>query len=204
VELDGPALLLLKRRAKGQIRQRMRALRNAIPEPARKERSRRIVERLLELPELERARTAGLYAPLLPRGEVDVSPLHAALRARGASVFYPFMGRPDADAGFAEVKEPEELAPRGHGFAEPPDGARAARPGELDVLVVPALAVSELGYRLGYGSGFYDAVLPRFCPPACSIVVAYDFQLLAELPTEEQDVPCGIVVTDARVLRPAI
>jgi len=66
---------------------------------------------------------------------------------------------------------------------------------------VPALAVASSGHRLGYGSGFYDATLPDFCPPALSIVVAYDFQLLAELPVSAHDIACDIVVTDARLLR---
>jgi 5-formyltetrahydrofolate cyclo-ligase len=39
-------------------------------------------------------------------------------------------------------------------------------------------------------------VLPRFSPPATSIVVAFDFQLVVELPVEAHDVACDLVVTD--------
>jgi 5-formyltetrahydrofolate cyclo-ligase len=65
---------------------------------------------------------------------------------------------------------------------------------------VPALAVSSAGHRLGYGVGFDDATLPDFCPPAASLIVAFDFQLLAELPTLDHDFACDLVVTDARTL----
>ncbi len=67
--------------------------------------------------------------------------------------------------------------------------------------MVPALAVTDTDHRLGYGRGFYDVTLPDFCPPALSVVVAFDFQLLAELPVLEHDVACEVVVTDARVIR---
>jgi len=67
-------------------------------------------------------------------------------------------------------------------------------------VLVPALALDSRGHRLGYGAGYYDRTLPRFCPPAVSIGVAYDFQLLVELPVTEGDVPCDWIVTDTRAL----
>jgi 5-formyltetrahydrofolate cyclo-ligase len=102
--------------------------------------------------------------------------------------------------GFAETRDPAELAERGRKFLEPPpDAPRAAR-GELDLVMVPALAVTDGGHRLGYGVGFYDATLPDFCPPARSLLVAFEFQLLAELPVFEHDVACDLVVTDGRTI----
>ena len=71
---------------------------------------------------------------------------------------------------------------------------------KVDLIVVPALAVAPTGHRLGYGGGFYDVMLPDFCPPATAVVVAFDFQLVAELPAEPHDVACALVVTDARTL----
>ena len=52
-----------------------------------------------------------------------------------------------------------------------------------DVVVVPALAVAADGHRVGYGIGFYDATLPDVCPPAAAVMVAFGFQLLAEVPS---------------------
>jgi 5-formyltetrahydrofolate cyclo-ligase len=202
VDFDPAALDALKRRAKRHLRQRMRALRGAVPPEALARRSAAVVERLSGLPEVGAARSVALFWPILGSGEVDLREMDAACRARGARVFYPRM--PDAaggSIGFARVDSASDLAEAGHGFLEPPGAAPAAVPGELDLVIVPALAVAEAGLRLGYGSGFYDAVLPLFCPPAVSIVVAFEFQLLAELPTTEGDVACAVVVTDARTLR---
>jgi 5-formyltetrahydrofolate cyclo-ligase len=68
----------------------------------------------------------------------------------------------------------------------------------VDLVLVPALAVAPSGHRLGYGAGFYDSLLPDVCPPAKALAVAYDFQLLVEVPTLPHDVPCDFIVTDAR------
>ena len=46
--------------------------------------------------------------------------------------------------------------------------------------------------------------LPDLAPPACTVVVAFDFQFLAELPIVEHDVPVQIIVTDQRVVRPGV
>jgi 5-formyltetrahydrofolate cyclo-ligase len=201
VDLTGPALDDLKRRAKRQLRQRMRALRGAIPASARRDRSLAIAERVIGLPEVLGAGSVALFSPMEEKGEVDLRVVDERCRARGARVYYPSAGGDGRKAGFRLVGRLSDLAEAGHGFLEPGSDAPEAGPGEIDVMVVPALAVSELGHRLGYGAGFYDALVPQFSPPALTIVVAYDFELLAELPTHDWDVACDIVVTDARVLR---
>jgi 5-formyltetrahydrofolate cyclo-ligase len=189
-------------RAKAQLRARMRALRSAHPEKARFGRSLRVVERLLALPQFQAARSVALFASLVDGGEVDLRSLDGAARAQGKRLYYPTIervGERDHTA-LAEVRDASELAARGRRFAEPPEDAPRARRGDVDLLVVPALAVAASGHRLGYGGGFYDAMLPDFCPPAVAVAVAFDFQLVAELPTEPHDVPCALVVTDARTL----
>lgn len=202
MEPEGADLDYLRRRAKKQLRARSRALRSAIPPAALAARSALVVERLNALPELQTARSVALFWPMEARGEVDLRSLDGQVRRAGKNIFYPFMQGPHrAEPGFAQVDEPAVLAPREHEFFEPPVDAPAALAGDLDVAVVPALAASAAGHRLGYGAGFYDIVLPRFCPPALSVVVVFDFELLPELPVTTGDVPCDVVVTDLRTLR---
>ena len=189
-------------RAKQQLRSRMRALRSAHPEKARAERSARIVERLAALPEFREARAIALFAPLVDRGEVDVRALDAIARQSEKRVYYPTVERSgDRElTALAELESASELVTRGRRFAEPPEGAPLAARGDIGLVVVPALAVAASGHRLGYGGGFYDAMLPDFRPPAAAVVVAFDFQLIAELPVEAHDVAGDVVVTDARTL----
>jgi 5-formyltetrahydrofolate cyclo-ligase len=189
----------LRYRAKAFLRQRARALRNSIPRAAILARSNRIVEALAALPEVAAAETVALFCPIEGRNEVDLTGLDARLRALGKRVAYPTIDPETRVMTFRFTPSLDALVERGFGFREPPEGAEDAS--RLDVIVVPALQIDELGYRVGYGAGYYDRTLPRFCPPACSIGVAFSFQLIPEVPVTEGDVAVSLVVTDDRVYR---
>jgi len=201
---DAETLADLKYRAKKQLRSRMRGLRAAHPENVLAQASERIVASVLAQPRFLTARGVGLFWPMTERREVDVRPLAAAALAADKRVYFPFL-EPTASGfrtGFAQVQDVSELAERGQRFFEPPREAPRAERGQIDLLVVPALAVAADGHRLGYGSGFYDATLPDFCPPASALVVVFDFQLLGELPVTSADVASQLIVTDRRTLEP--
>ena len=195
---DGPPPGYYEHRAKIELRKRLRGLRNTTPAGACDARSQRIVERLLTLDALTRATRVALFWPIVARHEVDLRALDEALRARGARVAYPAIDPETNAMTFRFVPAVADLEVQGYGFAEPAADAEEAT--LLDAVLVPALALDSRGHRLGYGAGYYDRTLPRFCPPAVSIGVAYDFQLLVELPVTEGDVPCDWIVTDTRVL----
>jgi 5-formyltetrahydrofolate cyclo-ligase len=185
--------------AKTAMRAKLRALRTALPSAAASARNARIIERLAAHPKLQQARAVALFWPMIERGEVDLRPLDTQLRQAGVSIYYPSIRRVADGAletGFRLVTQIEELIIRGRSFAEPSFDAPAAERGDIDLVIVPALAAAPDGHRLGYGAGFYDATLPDVCPPASSIVVVYDFQLLLELPTEAHDWQCNEVITD--------
>jgi 5-formyltetrahydrofolate cyclo-ligase len=193
---------VIRARMKAELRKRLRGLRATTPLDACAKRSARIVERLESLPAVGSARRVALFWPIVERHEVDLRALDAALRARGVEVAYPSI-HPDTRVMTFRFASPDALEERGLGFCEPPESAREAVPGELDVLVVPAIAIDPAGHRIGYGAGFYDRALPRFAPPAVTVGVAYDFQLVAEVPFAPHDVPLAVMVTDARTLEVA-
>ncbi|HEY8038673.1 MAG TPA: 5-formyltetrahydrofolate cyclo-ligase [Polyangiaceae bacterium] len=191
---------VLRRRVKAELRKRMRGLRKALPPSACAERSARIVERLLGLEPIARAGAIALFWPIEERHEVDLRALDARLRARGSRVAYPGVDPETGAMTFRFVADTEAMEEQGFGFREPSLRQPEAAPGELDVIVVPALAVDPTGHRIGYGAGYYDRTLPRFAP-ATTVAVAYDFQLVPEVGATEGDERVGWIVTDAREMR---
>jgi 5-formyltetrahydrofolate cyclo-ligase len=190
---------LLRYKAKAVLRQRARTLRNTIPIEAIVQRSAGIVRQLDGVAELAQARTAALFYPMERRHEVDLRPLDAGLRARGARIAYPVIDPETRRMTFRFTASLADLGERGQTYLEPALDAEEAA--ELDVILVPALQVDGSGHRIGYGAGFYDRTLPRYLPHARTIIVAFDFQLIAEVPVTDGDVACDVVVTDQRVLR---
>ena len=201
---DADTLEALGQRAKKQLRARLSATRRALPASAIQARSARIVEVLSGLAPLLSARAVAAFWPMEGRGEVDLRRLDETLGERGVARYYPFMDPKGAgfSTGFRRVNAREDLQLRGRRFVEPPSDAPVAARGDIDVVLVPALAVTPEGHRLGFGSGFYDATLPDVAPPALTIAVAFSFQLLAELFLEPHDVACDLVVTDREIIDP--
>lgn len=185
---------------KAELRKRLRGVRKTMPPDAARERSTKIVATLEAHAALRGAKRVALFWPIAARKEVDLRPLDRSLRARGVEVAYPAIDQDTNVMSFKIVADPAKLEEQGYGFAEPPVDAPDAAP--LDVIVVPAIAVDPTGHRIGYGAGYYDRTIPRYAPPAVTIGVAFDWQLVAEIPTTEGDVALSWIVTDVRDLDP--
>jgi 5-formyltetrahydrofolate cyclo-ligase len=200
MDIDPELEAALRYRAKAELRQRARALRNTFPREAILERSQRIQRALEALPEVAGATRVALFFAMEGRNEVELLDLDARLRSRGARIAYPSIDPDTRVMTFRFVADPQAMQERGLGFREPDPGDEEAA--VLDAIIVPALQIDPQGYRIGYGAGFYDRTLPRFCPPARAVGVVFDFQLIAEVPVTEGDVAVSVVVTDTRVITP--
>jgi 5-formyltetrahydrofolate cyclo-ligase len=101
------------------------------------------------------------------------------------------------------VERDTELVEGAFSVPEPPRDAPRLQPSDVDFALIPALAVDPRGHRIGYGGGYYDRLLPAL-PTATTCALAYDFQLIAEVPAAPFDVAVDLIVTDARVIRPVV
>jgi 5-formyltetrahydrofolate cyclo-ligase len=188
----------IARRVKVELRDRMRRLRRTIGDDVRAQKSAKIAERVLALDVWQRAHTVMLFFPM--RAEVDVRHLERAARLEGKTVAGPRMiddGRTLEIRRWDEGAQPEDSGRMG--VLEPPGTAALVDPSEIDLVIVPALALDPSGGRLGYGAGLYDRLLATL-PTAISVGIAFDFQLLAEVPETPGDVRVHVVVTDTRTL----
>jgi len=98
------------------------------------------------------------------------------------------------------VEERTRLTAGMFGILQPPRRAPLADPAAIDVAIVPGIAFGEDGYRLGFGAGYYDRLLPTLRPDALTVGVSYDEQVTATVPHEELDVPVKALVTPTRTL----
>jgi 5-formyltetrahydrofolate cyclo-ligase len=108
--------------------------------------------------------------------------------ARRVMVFASVPGEPETDplieqlhAGGVETALPED------------DGLDPTWP---DVIVVPGLAFTSDGHRLGQGGGWYDRFLPGRRLDCTTIGVGFSTQLVDEVPTDVHDVVLDTVITD--------
>lgn len=187
-------------RSKADLRSDCLAARARLPPDTRSLATRVICGRLLELPEITRARAVLGYAAF--GTEVDLDGVLASLLQRGAGVFLPWVA--DEGLRIARVRDLDaDLAPGWRGVREPRAARRrAARPERLEAALVPGVAFDRRGHRLGYGGGHFDRLLARIPATLPRIGVAFSIQVIDKLPFEAHDVPMHIVVTDQETLRP--
>jgi 5-formyltetrahydrofolate cyclo-ligase len=120
--------------------------------------------------------------------ELSTEPLIDKLLERGVAIYAP---RVEGEEMVA-VEYGDDFVISGQGIREP-IGERFD--GDLDIVILPLLAVDEQGNRLGYGGGYYDRYLAKHTS-SLKIGYCFDFQMSKSLPSEETDVALNMVVTD--------
>lgn len=132
--------------------------------------------------------------------EIDPAPAIERLQSCGATIAYPRIEAPRV-LGLHVVDPGTRLLAGPFGLTEPPADAPRIEPDEIDAVIVPGVAFDERCWRLGYGGGYYDRLLPLLRADCVRIGVAYDEQVLETIPAEEHDVRLHAVVTPTRVIR---
>ena len=180
---------------KKEVREAMRAARRAISPKARAMMSEDICRRILLRGDVAAVTAAkGVFAVYLAvRDEVDLSYLVKRLWDMECPVAVPAW-RGDSYS-LVRLVRGGGLAPGPKGILEPLPSAAAVDPAEPAVWIVPGLAFTPDGRRIGYGGGWYDRLLARARPGAVVLGVAYPCQVAEDLPVEPHDaVLTGVVV----------
>jgi 5-formyltetrahydrofolate cyclo-ligase len=127
--------------------------------------------------------------------EVDAARIDRFARARGLVVAYPRVIGETRTLGFHAVT-PDELAPSRFGLREPSADAPRVAVEDIAAFVVPGLAFDRSGWRVGWGRGHYDATLAAASPEALRIGLAFECQLIEQVPREPHDVALHIIITE--------
>ncbi|MFJ9887251.1 5-formyltetrahydrofolate cyclo-ligase [Streptomyces sp. NPDC091287] len=188
--------------AKSSLRRELLAARALLTKEDAVRTAEVLAEAALGLPELADARTVAAYVSV--GGEPGTRALLEALRGRGVRVLLPVL-LADNDLDWATYEGPEHLLPAGRGLLEP-DGPRLGPAAvlEAEAVLLPGLAVDGAGMRLGRGGGSYDRVLARLTAAGAHpslVVLLYDDEVVARVPSEPHDHPVDAVVTPAGARR---
>lgn len=99
----------------------------------------------------------------------------------------------------------DNLVESRYGILEPKKDEPFIDPNDLDLIVVPGVAFDKNGGRVGYGAGYYDRYFKRINNENKSkiikLVLAYDFQLIDKVPTDEEDVLIDAVMTEKQFIK---
>ena len=169
------------------LRRAMLERRRAVPPSERVCVSRTICERLLARDDVDAAISSGrpIAVYLASADEIDLDGFITAALARGAKLVAPRWTGETYDLASLLSLEDVVLGP--HGIREPAGALSSVGCEAVAVWLVPGLAFTRGGMRLGYGGGWYDRFLSHAAPQAVSIGVGYGFQVVDDLPAEDHD-----------------
>ena len=183
---------------KAHLRRRIIRLRDALDAAQHGCFSQRIICQLLEFGPYKSATTVLLFAGV--RSEVDTKLLVAQSLSQGKKVVMPRCIPQRRGLSLLRINSWDDLSPSFYGLLEPSPFADTVSSSDLEAIVVPAVAFSADGYRIGYGGGYYDRLLAGLQMNVTIIGVAFGLQLISEPFAEQHDEPVDYLFTENGLL----
>ena len=165
------------------------------PEEIRKK-TNIIIERFTATDDFIQAKIIHCYISSRP-GEIETRKLIDIMEGCGKAIIIPKMNRISRSLQRFYFTGWENVVKNSEGYLEPNVGIDEEN-NDVDLFIVPALAVSLLGQRVGYGGGYYDKLLKNTYAP--KIVLAMELQIFDSIENTSLDVRIDKIVTERRVI----
>jgi len=185
---------------KKRLRKEIIDTRNNLSITERFEATKKIKDALFSLPEFMDAKSVHFFVSF--GSEVITSEMIKDAIKMGKSVVVPFVDREKKELRLSELKDFfKELEAGYWGILEPKkEYRREASIDDVDLMVMPGVAFDEKGHRLGYGMAFYDKLLTSREKNMPLIAIAFDMQVVDDVPVAGHDVLIDKIVTEKRVI----
>ena len=185
---------------KKRLRKEIIDTRNNLSITERFEATKKIKDALFSLPEFKDAKSVHFFVSF--GSEVITSEMIKDAIKMGKSVVVPFVDREKKELRLSELKDFfKELEAGYWGILEPKkEYRREASIDDVDLMVMPGVAFDEGGRRLGYGMAFYDKLLTSRKKNTPLIAIAFDMQVVHDVPCEVHDILIDKIVTEKRVI----
>lgn len=161
-----------------------------------RDKSNRIFERLIEGDDFVYAKKILTYVSS-HQGEVDTKKFIDFAIGCNKSIFLPKFYSQQKKIRRFHFTEWRDLVKNEDGFLEPKIGLDEDM-SDIDMLIVPCVAVSMGGQRVGHGGGYYDSMLRKTYAP--KYVLAFEFQIFNEIERNYHDIRIDKIITERRVI----
>ena len=188
--------------AKSALRKRVKSAVSQLSSEERVRQSQAVTRQLLALPQYQQSRRVSVYLSM--PDEIQTGDIVADLLRAGKLCYIPRYESGSSHMDMVRLQSAADLAalPVTKWNIQQPalDEQReeALQTGGLDLILMPGLAFSRAGHRLGRGRGYYDRYLARCREtqqrPPVTVALAFSEQLVDEVPVEQTDVPVDLVL----------
>ncbi|MGB3649079.1 MAG: 5-formyltetrahydrofolate cyclo-ligase [Desulfobulbales bacterium] len=182
------------------LRQKILGARDGLSDKVRQAKSISVMQNFWTLLGMQQWSTLFIYVNF--RSEVETLELIKKCIYRDIRVAVPLVEASAVRMIPLLIKDPEQdLVPGYYNIPEPdPKKSLRLEPGEIDAAVIPGSVFDIHGGRLGYGGGYYDRFLLNDAPQAKRIGLAFELQVVDNVPLEPHDQPLDILITEERIV----
>ena len=185
---------------KNSIRKEVLKKRDDIPRKIKTDKNLIIKEKLFSLHEFINAEIIFFYASF--RSEVATHTMIKESLEMGKRVMLPKVQIDGHMVKLYEIQDISELSPGHMGIPEPSfTNIYSLSIDQANIIIIPGVAFDYSGNRLGYGGGYYDMLLAQRKKKVPIIALAYEEQLVDEIPSEPHDVKIDMIITDKRMIK---
>jgi len=183
---------------KAQLRKFLRQQRRSLSASEVTEKSRLVFARLQAFAPFHQARTLVLYNA--DENEVVTEAIwHEAMR-QGKMVYYPCITADRADLEFVRRAPGDQLITGTFGILIPPGDELLVSLCATDIVLTPGVGFDQHGHRLGRGKGYYDRAFRSVLAGALRVALAYEFQVVIQIPASSADEPVHYIMTESRMI----
>lgn len=183
---------------KKQLRTLLRDRRRSLSPAEVTHKSRLIYERLREFAPFQRARTVVLYSA--DDNEVQTEAIWREASGQGKVVYYPRITTDRQSLEFVRRYPTDRLVSGLFGILIPPGNELLVSLHESDMVITPGVGFDAQGHRLGRGKGYYDRAFRGVLAGALRIALAYEWQILQQIPAGPADEAVHYIVTEAKLI----
>ncbi len=162
--------------------------------------SRLIASKLYDLPAFRDARAIMFFLSF--GSEVDTLPMVEETNRQDKIALAPKTDPGNRELTPSQVLDLDsDLIPGAYNIPEPrEDALRPYPPEKVDLLIVPGVAFDLEKRRLGYGGGYYDRFFARLKKQAPLVALAFELQIVPEIPAEKWDQKVDLIITEEKII----
>lgn len=158
--------------------------------------SEQIVQQIISAGILKKQSLTALYYPY--RNEVDLLELLHKQDLLAGKLCFPKVCKDSRELAFYIINSISQFQAGAYGIMEPSKDCREVQIEDISLFLVPGVAYSLSGERIGYGGGYYDATLARKNARSRAIGVAFDVQIIKEGFSDTWDRPVDGIITETQ------
>lgn len=178
---------------KNELREYMKNLRGSISIEEKDKKDRSIFNKVVNNKQYIEAETIMVYVSF--GLEVDTISIIKNALDNNKIVCVPKIINKKDGMKAVKIEKLEDLIKNKFGILEPLSFDKEINGKDIDLFLVPGLAFDKNGGRIGYGAGYYDRFLKNSKDNSLKIGLAYDFQVIDNVPMAENDIYLDIIIS---------